>query len=306
MARAPTNNQAWCFLDVRDPMCAWNTYRGAMHSAPTWGSYLSIRAASIYRRFAKGDSRAVAIESALEWMRRVAFPRRLSRLRALYCFTSLRSAERALEWGSPSNHFRPKFLAELNLRHAERRRNTLDANWITYAPPISRENLQEHIPWLASYWAGEAMPGKEPLWETLMVGRVLIVSDEIRERAYERIRALFPQSIVEMEISRLAATIGKDRGNLTAFARDAEGSPDEVEIAHVMNLEDRPALLKRVGILFNQHADEPRVKEASTFFDRGLTPMLAPDLTPSIFRIPRRFDPYAVSGSREVAAHLGR
>src|SRR5690242_16290602 len=115
----------WTYLNVSNPLCAWATYRGALVSIPNEGGFISVWSASLLKN---GDPHRIAREVAIERCRLQFYPNRVSRLRGMYCFDDLQSAERALEWG---NHFKVQNLAELSFAEVVRG-DRLDANWITY------------------------------------------------------------------------------------------------------------------------------------------------------------------------------
>jgi hypothetical protein len=80
------------------------------------------------------DQHRIQRELSLEIQRATYYPKRVSRLKGMYCFTDLRSAERAMNWGG---HFKPQYLAELSLAEARKVSGRLDSNWITF-------ELREH------------------------------------------------------------------------------------------------------------------------------------------------------------------
>lgn len=219
------NTDAFAFLNIRDPLCAWATYRSVLVAAHDAPGFLSVWTAGILRL--NNDER-FGLEIALETVRAQRHPNRVSRLRGTYCFLDLRSAERALSWGSANNHFRPEFLAELSLAEAGARHDRLDANWIT-------QRGGKFDDWMDRYWRGEAFPGEEPLWETIVDGRMIVLGTTLRERAYQLIKRNFPESLTFLELARLAATVGSDLGNTTAHLRE---EADHFVLAYVMDMRD--------------------------------------------------------------------
>jgi len=130
------STDAYVYLDVTDPVCAWATYRGALVSVSPDASRddliggVSLMSAGMMRA---GSPARLSNELALEGARRLKHPGRVSRLLGMYRFLDSESAQRAATlWGSFQNHFRPEFLAELSLQTTSRR-DRLDSNWITYA-----------------------------------------------------------------------------------------------------------------------------------------------------------------------------
>ena len=199
---------AWAYLNVRHPICAWAAYRGVLVSAPTDPGFLSVWAASM---LATDNLPRVKRELSLEAWRQSNFPQLISRLTGMYCFTDLRSAELALQWGRPENHFRVENLAELSFAQAQITGARHDANWIAHS---SGSN------WQGNYWQGIPHPEYEPIWETLVTGRLYILGTAIRAKAQNLLTRKFPDSVVLLESARVAAWLGSDLGNVAAFLFD--------------------------------------------------------------------------------------
>jgi hypothetical protein len=210
------STDGYAYLNIDDPACAWATYRGVLVSvSPNRGEddligALSLMSAAMIRA---GSRARLNNELAIETVRRLRHPGRVSRLRGMYCFLDAESAQRAAAlWGSFRNHFRPEFLAELHLETTSRR-DRLDSNWITYAK--LDENgflLPSELNEFDRYWRGEEYPGKLPIWETIVEGRMIVLGTNLRNRAYETIRREYPRSVTLLEIARLAAWVGSDSG----------------------------------------------------------------------------------------------
>lgn len=219
---------AYAFLDINNPVCAWATYRGTLVCAPSAPGFMSVWTAGLI--CADVPSR-IANELAIEAVRTKQFPERVSRLRGMFCFLDEESARRAHSW---SAHFEPEFMAELSLTEAGARRDRLDANWITNAPRDATGYLTDDK-WIQDYWAGNPYPHDDPIWETLVDGRMTVLGTEIRERAYSAVRAEFPNSLTFLEIARLAAWVNSDLGAISARFR-IEGN--EIRIDYLMNMID--------------------------------------------------------------------
>jgi hypothetical protein len=174
------STDAYAFLNINDPVCAWATYRGTLVSAPEAPGFLSVWSAGMLRA---DDPARISHELMLETVRATRHPGRVSRLRGMFCFMHLQSAQQALSWSTGStNHFRPEFLAQLHLGEAGHRRERLDSNWITYAPRDSNGYLTSSD-WIDRYWEGEPYPGQTPIWETIVDGRLIVLGTGLRERA---------------------------------------------------------------------------------------------------------------------------
>lgn len=233
------STDAYIYLDIRDPVCAWATYRGVLVSVspdPRQEDLIggiSLMSAAILR----SESLArLSNELAIERIRQLRHPGRVSRLRGMYCFLDAEDAQRAAAlWGSFRNHFRPDFLADVCLQSTSRR-DRLDSNWITYAK--RDENgflLASELDQFDRYWRGDEYPGKLPIWETIVDGRMIILGTELRNRAYEVIKQGFPRSLALLEIARLAAWVEYDLGNIRAWLQD-EG--DNIGLHYLMDMRD--------------------------------------------------------------------
>ena len=236
---------AYAFLDIDNPLCAWATYRGTLVSAPQKAGSVSVWSAGLMRSFNSGR---VNLELVIEDVRKDQFPQRISRLRGMFCLPDRESAERACSWNvEKKTHFQPEYLTELNLSEATVQRDRLDANWITYAS-ISEDSYLSNNSWIHSYWSGEEYPGQTPIWETLVEGRLLVLGTDIRHRAYSAIRSEFPTSLMLLEIARMAAWMGSDLGSISASIGVEQ---DEICLNYVMNMVDanNPEFLEKVKSL---------------------------------------------------------
>lgn len=269
---------AYAFLDVDDPFCAWATYRGALVCAPDDPGFISVWAAGLMR---SADAGRVSFEIALEEVRAIDFPYRVSRLRGMFCLMDEESVKRACSWNrNDRTHFQPEFLAELSLAEAGARRDQLDANWITNAPVDPTGQLTDRS-WIASYWAGDPYPNVEPIWETIVDGRLIVLGTDLRQRAYKAVRSEFPDSLMLLEISRQAAWIGSDLGAISTFYKIEDG---EVSVRYAMNMKDadNPEFLKKLTMLANS-GHPINWADMKPHVDQGSFGS-APDLRPYGFR----------------------
>ena len=243
------STDAYAYLNIDDPICAWATYRGVLVSVSPNGDQddltggISVMSAGMLR---SGSHARLNNELALESIRRLRHPGRVSRLRGMYCFLDRESAERAAAlWGGFENHFRPEFLAELYLE-AKSRKDRLDSNWITYAKLDENGCLiASELSQFDNYWEGREYPGKVPIWETIVEGRVTILGTDLRDRAYEVIRREYPRSVALLEIARLAAWVGSDLGNVRAWLRD-DGDVVSLHYLQDMREANDPKFLRKL------------------------------------------------------------
>ena len=162
----------YAFLNISNPYVAWATYRGVLVTPPTTlernGRFVSWWWSDLLRYRLH-----LARELHLERVRAQHFPDRISRLVGIFCFLDRDCAERTESWGP---HFLPENLAELDLGEASGR-DQLDANWISNASVVGPNEE-----WMSSYWQGEPYPCSDPIWETLVAGRVAVLGTEFRKR----------------------------------------------------------------------------------------------------------------------------
>jgi hypothetical protein len=78
----------------------------------------------------------------------------------------------------------------------------------------------------ARYLAGDAFDA-EPLWELVVDGRANIYGTELRETAYEIVKATWPRSLALLELARLGPELGSDIGIITAMVI---GKPGERQV----------------------------------------------------------------------------
>lgn len=222
-----SQTDAFAFLDIDKPLCAWATYRGILVCAPDKPGFVSVWSAGI---LAAGSAVRIGRELALEKVRFEEFPNRVSRLRGMFCFQDAGSAERALEWDEDDKtHFKRQYLAEVSLGTVATRRDVLDSNWISC---LGDQNDRR---WMKSYWTGSPCPNRDPLWEVLVDGRIVVLGTELRKRAYHLLKSEFPDSLMFLEIGRQAARVGSDLGSISSIIRQVDG---ELIIDYVLNMED--------------------------------------------------------------------
>lgn len=228
---------AYVFLDISKPHVAWATYRGILVTVPPepQGS-ISLWYADMLQK--KGTFHCEK-ELRLERIRRDSFPSKVSRLRGFFCLPNVNSAKLATRvWNSSrKDNFNLQNLAEISLVDAKGN-DEFDSNWIT-----NSHDLQDD--WMERYWNGDSFPNEEPVWEKLVEGKIAVLGTELRDRAYERIKAEWPDSLMQLEISRLAALVGSDLGVIQGFMRELE---TEYAVEYLINWKDadNPEFLSRL------------------------------------------------------------
>jgi len=259
--------EVYAYLNIEDPLIAWLVYRGEIVSASQLHSgAVSVWASGYLRTGAFGGPTArYEAELVLERLRSAEYPTAVSRLQGFFVFPDRQSATQAE--GRWDSSFHPEFFAELGIRPGSRT-STHDANWITHC--LGTDDSTE---WMRAYLSGQPY-GSEPTWETLVDGRAWIYGTELREAAYEIVKAEWPNSLALLELSRVAAWVDSNLGVHTAFAL-REG--DEIAIKYIMNFEDidNPDFVARVA--------SPHVEKNSRDWHAG-SELVLPDLRSREFR----------------------
>lgn len=229
---------ATVYLNVSDPLVAWLVYRGEIvscaqaheRSLSFWFTrYLAAEASAQRRR------QVFRQELILEELRAQQYPDAVSRLTGFYVFADEPSAQAANQrWG----FLRPDFLVEVALRPGSRT-SRHDAEWITHY--LGDAGARD---WMSAYLRGD-QSGSDPIWELLVDGRALVLGTELREAAYETVKAKWPTSLPLLELSRVAADLDSDLGLISAISR-VDG--DHISVDYAVNFVDatNPAFLTRL------------------------------------------------------------
>jgi hypothetical protein len=232
--------RVFAFFDVSNPLVAWLVYRAEIVSAleahETALSFWTTRyLASIRAGGRKADR--YRTEVALDGVRLRGYPGAVSRLGGFYVFSDEESALRASRaWGGG---FRRENLAELGLR-PDARTSRYDSEWITH-----KLDPEGDLGWADAYFAGHQL-GDEPIWEIVVDGRALILGTDLRETAYETVKAAWPASLSLLELARVAVELDSDLGLITPLQMDDRGRP---RVRYAMNFKDAKdeAFLRRFG-----------------------------------------------------------
>jgi hypothetical protein len=225
------------YLNVDDPVCAWATYRGLVVSANVVSNDPGVLSVWLTRMLRRNGGLFMTRECDLEQIRRAHYPEKVSRWWGIYTFPDADSAVRARTWGE--RHITTENHVEINLSEAQNA-STHDSNWISSHGDHPDRN------WMLSYWKGDPCPSDEPIWETLVDGRIVVLGTDVRECAYKLIRATFPESLCFLELARIAAWIGSDLGSVAAFARS---TGELFKVDYFLNMVDakNPAFLDKLG-----------------------------------------------------------
>jgi hypothetical protein len=278
----------WAYLNISNPVCAWATYRGFLVSVPNDPGVISVWAASMLKT---ADAVRIHQESVLERCRATFYPERVSRLKGMYCFMDLQSAEAALNWGS---HFKVQNLAELSFEEVQKG-DRLDSNWITYGDFHDELNRAAF-----GYWSGQPMPNRDPIWEVIVEGRLIVLGTELRERAYALIERNMPDSVAILELARVAAWAGSNLGSTFAFLQD---DGDYLVLNYIMDMKEGndPDFIRRISELGSSgHPMRPEAVKA--FKDDTVR---RPDLRPFGFRRLKAEMPFVVGAPLPIPGFVG-
>lgn len=237
------STSAFAYLDIEDPVCAWATYRGVLVSPPDTKGFVSVWLAGLLK---SQNQNRLSVELNLESIRNQCYSRCVSRLRGMFCFMDLESAQLAAHsWGGGnSNHFSASKLATLELSNAIDCFEQLDANWVTWAHTNPEQSLENNS-WIDNYWSGQPYPDGDPIWESLYMGKMTVLGTNLRNRVYERIKYEFPNSLAFLEIGRISALLESNLGSMSGFNWN---TPDGAHLNYLMDMQDaeNPVFLKKV------------------------------------------------------------
>lgn len=236
--------QAFAYLDIDHPVVAWGAYRGVLVSAHAEARLPKAPVSMMFAGIVQHQNNArLHNEFRIEHVRAERFPHQVSRLTGMYFFTDGGQAESALEWGG---HFRSENLAELEVRPV-RPCSMVDANWITHAEVDGNGRIDPAATkWIENYWAGEPF-SDSPVWETIVDGRAVIFGTDLRQRAYNLVARAFSNALDTLEIARLAATVGSDLGQTSAWV--TRTAVDRFRLEYYLDMRDaeNPEFLDQLG-----------------------------------------------------------
>ncbi|MEQ1680641.1 MAG: hypothetical protein ABL950_08570 [Nitrospira sp.] len=198
------------YLNIDFVPAAWSAYRGQLITPSNYGT-VDFRPLSYWpvRLLRERHVSRMQKELMLEQVRRQFYPAAVSRLQGIYLWEDEQSAKRGERWrDTEGSHFHPDYLVEVGFTYSQLSR--VDTNWIDkYLLPDSM-SPERNADWMYKYWAGEACPGDEPLWECIAEGRGLIYGTSIRMQAYEKVAAAAPESLGQLELGRIALEMGSN------------------------------------------------------------------------------------------------
>ncbi len=242
------------YLNIDFFPAAWSAYRGLLITASNYGT-VDFRPLSYWPVRLLQERRVLRLqkELMLEQVRRCNYPDAVSRLHGIYLWGDEQSASRGERWrDTEGSHFHHDYLVEVGFTYS--RLSRVDTNWIDkYLLPDSVP-ADRNAEWMHKYWAGEACPGDEPLWEYIAEGRGLIYGTTIRMQAYNKVAAAAPKSLGQLELGRIAMEMGSNLYTAAPFILSTENG--EFRVDYYLDVNDQnPDFMVRAGHFINKTAE---------------------------------------------------
>lgn len=216
---AVAGEDGFVFMNIHNPAAAWGAYRGVIPCtaalADETGRHDILPFMTAFRA---NKPEWLIRETLLEAVRVEVSPDSVSRLGGLFYFPTLRAAELAVinGWGST---FHPRYLAEVEA-HPRLAITTADANWIAELDLGDLNAFRRHA---VAYWRGDAVPGREPHWENILDGSLVVCGTDLRNRARERLEREFPDCMWLLELCRLGPYLNSRIGSISAHITKTDG-----------------------------------------------------------------------------------
>jgi len=218
---------AFVYLDVDNPTVAWLAYRGVLNSPDIKTANpgnLSWFLVDVLRR---GLASTIRREGLLEGFRDKHFPNAVPRLRCVYAYPTLEAAQKG-DYGR--GKFRKENLVAIGPGTIDPMIETYDSNWITDFDSLTIDAAKK-------YWAGEKT--KDPHPELLLSGRFWIFGTSVRKRAYETIKAVWPNALALLELSRLAVDFDSDFGTISPWLVQEDR---RIVVKHIIRYDEQEGL----------------------------------------------------------------
>lgn len=246
------------YLNIDVFPAAWAAYRGMLITPANYGTQ-SFRPISYWPYNLLRTKRTLRFqkEIELEQIRRKFYQDHVSRLHGIYLWGDEQSAKRGERWrGTEGNHFHADYLVEVGFTYNRLTKvdtNWIDANLLPDNVPLDRNCLD----WMHSYWRGEAYPQAEPLWEYIAEGRGVVYGTTLRTQAYQKVKALAPESLGELELGRVAVEMGSDLYHLSPFIRQL--SPTSFTVDFALDARDQnDRFMEKAGHQIKQIMEQDR------------------------------------------------
>lgn len=243
------NFEGFVYLNIDNPMVAWNTTRGNYCSPACLQpneprSLVSFNMAGLLASHA-GDR--LQSEMAIEKVRLEYYPEEVSRLSGFFVFDDVESVAELWidqDWGW---HFRDEYLTDIGV--SADRRTRVDARWITKIMDFDCKLVDGAEGMIHKYWGGEPHPDTHPIWENLVEGWATVWGTELREKALIELKAFWPNSIKLLEYSANAARLESADGMILPVSVYRDGS---LHVDYMVRMVEatNPEFLEKMDILY--------------------------------------------------------
>lgn len=211
------NIEGFAYIDISNPMAAWNVVRGAIFS-PSCLPKIDERRGSISFAMAgllgSSDAKRIKCEFRLENFRATRFPNTVSRLTGIFIFDDVDSVARTWEEDPWGEHFHDDYLTDVGV--SADRSVRVDAQWISKMMSAEHQLVQGWQEMAERYWSGE--PANEtPIFERIVEGWVAIWGLDLKRRAQQEIRDFWPNSLQLLSYCVNASSIGSCDGAIIPY-----------------------------------------------------------------------------------------
>ncbi len=208
------NFAGFAYINCHYPPVSWNIARGIFHSpdcldASERGFAISVSMASM---LANSSVERLIAEFKLEGVRQHCYPHQVSRLRGLFVFDEIESMANLWENNNWGGHFIDEYITDIGV--SCRKSSRVDSNWIG---DIVDQNGKLKPLWeycAHRYWSGVAHPNKEPIWERIIEGAIIVWSMDAKQEALRDIKAVWPDSLGLLSYSINCAHYGSIDGEV--------------------------------------------------------------------------------------------
>jgi hypothetical protein len=250
----PENVTGFVYIDINNPMAAWNVVRSGFYSPSCLPSVERAGALSFWFSDLLRDcnrQRAEA-EFRLEHFRQQKFPEKVSRLTGIFTFDDVASALKVCDsdW---KGHFSADCLTDVGI--SAYRSSRMDADWIRMMRSQSNHLLDGWEEMAEHYWSGLPASSK-PTWEFIIEGYVTIWGLELKQRALQEIQRYWPSSLLLLEVAANSRAIGSHDG---VVMPRASVSGEKIKIDYYLRIVDGrdPDFCARLGKFMQE--DGPQV-----------------------------------------------
>lgn len=241
----PEEFEGFAYIDINNPMAAWNVVRSNFYSPSCLpqserAGALSFGMADLLRD--ENAARAAA-EFQLEDYRKRNFPSAVSRLTGIFLFDDIDSAAQIWSSNAWSSHFTLDYLTDVGVSADCSSR--VDAAWITKMRDKNNVLAKGWEAMAEKYWSGEPS-SEEPIWERIIDGWVTVWGRDLKCRAFAEVQRYWPESLSLLEVAANSAAIGSRDGAVLPYAILEAGL---LKVSYCLRMRDArdPEFCERLG-----------------------------------------------------------